>query len=336
MSLTKNNHFNPCFWTAFWSKDYYQQKISGKASNLTARKQSVYSLNIRANKIFQTSVANVHYDKGIGQAEITAESALAYCKEAFPADYLSFAKKHDPNDYPLIMDFESFLTGTEHLAPYTTLREVVVNGDLRHREDKVNLGCFLIIQQMRGHAILNAMVEATEFIGQPKWRHFLFFRHILSNPDSLMQLISPIIFSKWLLHRTQTHSFPLCDSPILIQSGRLMAALSPHLLLEVNMTQPSDPGEWQTRDGIHKSKLKEYMRRTIGNTFKEIIFSDIDVLETWRNTDEFRQRVKKIADMETFNRIVTDQLGREIYHINAYGNSKSVNGMTGGVATPKG
>lgn len=73
MQLTKRNHFNPCFWTAFWNPDYYANVMAGSPCQLVARQQRVHVLNIKSGKIYEQTVDRVHYDKNLGIAEITPD-----------------------------------------------------------------------------------------------------------------------------------------------------------------------------------------------------------------------------------------------------------------------
>lgn len=97
MQLTKNSHYNPCFWTAHWNPDFLKATLKGNAINGSPRDQKVYALNVKSNKIRGTSVADVHYDKGVGTAEITPEAALDFCKRTQPDkydEYREYFKSH--------------------------------------------------------------------------------------------------------------------------------------------------------------------------------------------------------------------------------------------------
>jgi hypothetical protein len=80
-AFTKRNHYNPCFWTALWNEDYFSQYCSDSAQRDSPRDQVVYSLNMRAAKVIPTTVEKVHCHKGLGVAEINAESAKRFLSE---------------------------------------------------------------------------------------------------------------------------------------------------------------------------------------------------------------------------------------------------------------
>ena len=64
----------------------------------------------------------------------------------------------------------------------------------------------------------------------------------------------------------------------------------------------------------------EFRRRTIGNTFREIIFGDSQLLEYWQSTREFRDRVALMKDVKSYNRLVQAEGARELWQLNTYGN----------------
>jgi hypothetical protein len=123
-----------------------------------------------------------------------------------------------------------------------------------------------------------------------------------------------------VFYRTQTDTFPLSDSPVLVNDDSVMVTLSPRLLLEI-LPQPG-LGEisWDVRDGIDNQKLEEFQKRTIGNTFREIIFSDKQTLKEWKQTEAFENRVETISNMKSYNTLVLKEKQRELWHLNAFGN----------------
>ncbi len=109
--FTARNHYNPCFWTALWNKDYYVQYCAGKG--LRARDQPIYALNLRADKILSTKCERVHFHRNLGVAEITPESAKRFCKRWFPDKYDAFCKDIALHPEPVYIDFEDILSGME-------------------------------------------------------------------------------------------------------------------------------------------------------------------------------------------------------------------------------
>ena len=99
-----------------------------------------------------------------------------------------------------------------------------------------------------------------------------------------------------------------------------MVALSPKLLLEIERTIPDGEYECRLKQTINQSKLDEFRRRTIGNTFREIIGNEM-LLKKWKSTQEFSERVTMMNDLKLYNRLVRKEGNRELWHINAYVNN---------------
>jgi len=320
-ALTKRNHSNPCFWTAYWNEAYYEARITGCGEELEARKQPILALNVRANKIIPTIVDEVHVDKGMGVANIEPQSMKAFCKRHFPDRYEKFCREIDEHPDALLLDFENVFTGIEATPAYRTLHKVIEQQGLAGPEDKCNIACFIVLQQMRSHAILKSMIEAFEMVGIDKWEYFWMLKQCLGDRDSLFRMVNPIAISQWIVYRAVSHMFPLPDSPVLVNDGHIMVAISPRMLVEVNLRVRTSECSWIDKQGVHKSKLREYRRRAISNTFKELIFHDPDILRSWQETPEFRKRVSLIADAESYNTLVALDEKRQLLHINALGNA---------------
>jgi hypothetical protein len=319
--LTKRNHSNPCFWTAYWDTTYYESRVAGRDPETEARRTPVFALNVKANKIIPTVVDDVHFDKGMGQDTISPEAMRGFCKRHFPDQYEKFCQDIADRPESLGIDFESVFSGLEGTPAYTTLQTVIRQGDLAGPWDKANIACFIVMQQIRSHAILTSNIEAFRLIGIEKWEYLWMLKRCIGNPDSLLRLVSPVANAQWIIHCTDSHTFPLPDTPVLVNSGRMMVALSPRMLVEVNLGVRTSEEQWITRRGIHKSKLREYRRRAISNTFKELIFHDQEVLHCWQETPEFRKRVALISDAKSYNALVDLDGKQQILCINALGNA---------------
>jgi hypothetical protein len=69
---------------------------------------------------------------------------------------------------------------------------------------------------------------------------------------------------------------------------------------------------------LSDDSFEEFRRRTIGNTFREII-GDQATLETWKASREFQARVKLMKDKKRYNELVRQKGSRELWRINKYG-----------------
>lgn len=294
MNLTKRNHYNPCFWTALWNEAHYQRVISDGSGGRSPRSQKVHSLNVRSGKIYTTAVENVHFDKNLGLADMTPDAMKAFCRRRFPDEYAKVARYIDEHPDTLVMDFENVLGGTEkHGHEY--LLEAARHGGFSSVQHKGFVTCLVIIHAMRSHDFMAAMVAAAAAAGMEKWEYFWMLKSTWANRGSLARAVSPLAAGRWTLYRMERHRFPLCDSPVMINRNNVMMPMTPRLLAEIDLTVQASEGDWVVRDGISSSKYREFRRRSIQNTFKDIIFSDDSELETWKAQPEFRNRMRELS-----------------------------------------
>jgi len=294
--------------------------LDGQETKRPAREQEVFALNIRGDRIYRTKVERIHYDKNLGIAEMTPDGMKNYCLRWFPGRYDSFARHVDEHPESLFIDFEDILSAIEGKDGYNSLLHIARNSGISSPEHKGFLTCNLVMHAMRSHEMMTAMINATGSLGLEKWEYFLLLKNAWGNPLILARAVTPLALASWVFYRTSTHCFPLCDSPVMINSDTLMAVISPRLLLEVNLntTAPSEDS-WTIQDGISPEKFSEFRRRAIANTFKDIIFHDVDELERWRTQPEFRARIITLSNLTTAQSAVADAANRVIWAINGFG-----------------
>jgi hypothetical protein len=258
----------------------------------------VYALSVRTGAIRQTSVERVHYEDGIGTAEMSPESMKEFCRRRFPQEYAKVAEYIDENPDTLIMDFEHILRSLEEMHGIKHLIQAAMLDGFSSTEHKGFIACLLIIHAMRSHEFMTAMLQRTSGGGMPKWEYFWMLKNAWGNRLVLARAVSPLGLGRWTLYRTPSHRFPLCDSPVMINRDNLMMVLSPRLLLEIDLTVQKREDEWFVRDGISSSKYREFRRRSIQNTFKDILFSDEAELDVWRHLPEFATRMRCFRSRE--------------------------------------
>jgi hypothetical protein len=112
---------------------------------------------------------------------------------------------------------------------------------------------------------------------------------------ALARAMTPLACARWTLYRTERHRFPLCDSPVMINRDNVMMTLSLRLLAEIDLTVQTPEDKWMVGDGISGSKYREFRRRSLQNTFKDIVFSEIAELTTWKALPEFRARMRDLS-----------------------------------------
>ncbi len=306
-------------WGALWSAPYFRAIASGARPTAPARKQVVFALNVRSSAIYETTVERVHYDQGLGVAEITPEAMKAFCRRWYPEKYDEMAEYVKAHPESLYLDFEDILQAMEQLDPYESLIEAARLGGISSPEHRGFLTCLLIIHAMRSHEMMQAMGDVTDSLGIAKWEYFWLLKNAWSNQALLMQAAIPLARGRWTLYRTEIDRFPLCDSPVMIGLHTLMAVISPRLLLEVDLNVAGREDEWHVKEGISPSKFREFRRRAIGNSFKEIVFSGREELERWRNESEFRVRVNALTDSNKRKTIIMDAATRVVWAVHGFG-----------------
>ena len=317
--ITRRNHYNPCFWTAFWNHEYYINSLNNSNEVLQPREQIVYVLNVKSNSIYTSKVENVHFDKNFGIAEITFESAKIFCKRHHPEKYEEFCLNKNNDPYPIYINFEDILTAFENNIGYQVLLSIIKRRDIASIAEKSFLATFIHFQFLRSHAIINTALEWNANIGIEKFEYFVLLKWALSNPNFYLHAISRLSLSQWILYKTNEDKFPLTDSPILVNTESVMVALSPRLLLEVSLKTPAKKSGWVVRNNIDQNTLNEFQTRTINNTFREIIFSNGNLLEKWKKTSMFQKRVKTTNKMKEYRELVINKTNKEAWFMDGIG-----------------
>ena len=321
MNFTKRNHYNPCFWTALWNDEYFDLAISGGGKQRRARQQSVHALSVKSGRVFRTTVDGIHYDKKMGIAEITRDSAAEFVRRNHPEQYNDFLLNNECADYPVFIDFEDILTALEGLPPYQALMKTALSGTIEGLEQQTNIGAFIVLQCLRSHAVMNSMVDWSNELGYAKFEYFINLKWMLSDPQSLFDLVNPLVCGRWTLFTSPPQPLPLCDSAILVGPKSVMVALSPRLLLEIEPNAKTLEYTSPNYQEMPDDKFEEFRCRTIGNTFREII-GQKDVLEQWGLSEEFCSRARLMKSVGSYNSIVHKSGEHELWQLNAYGNRR--------------
>ena len=318
-AFTRRNHYNPCFWTALWNEDYFREYCADTAGGSTPRDQVVYALNLRAAKVLETTVERVHYHKNLGVAEIDPESAKRFCAKRYPEKYDAMVEYVTAHPEMVYLDFEDILTGIESLRHYDAWMRTAKLGDLESFEDKAFLAATLMMHAMRSYDYMSAAISTASVIGIDKWEYFWRLKNAWSNCGFLSRATIVPALAQWTLWRTQNHTFPLCDSPVMIDRDSVMVTLSPRLLVEIDLTFPDAEPPWIVRDDLPEKKFSEFRKRSIDNSFKEIIFSDKQVLLDWLASEELAARMAALKDPARNQECMRHSALRTNYGLNGFG-----------------
>ena len=260
----------------------------------------------------------------MGKAYITPDAAMEFCRRNFPDEYEQFVEDMKKHPETLIMDFENIFTAIDD-SYRSFLPSVIAKQRIDTLEEKSNLSWFIVVQNMRSHAVLKSLIEMYAEIGLEKFECFWILKQILSDPDSIFNLVDPLASAHWTVYKTREHTFPLPDSPVLVKkegerNTNIMIALSPRMLIEIDLKTQTPQYSWTERNSVKRAKLNEYRKRCISNTFKEIIFNDEQVLRKWRSTREFKCRAELMSNLDSYNVLVAKAADGELWEVNAFGN----------------
>lgn len=282
MPITKKNHYIPCLFTAFWNFDYYSNQTTRESQK--ARKQIIYSLNIKSNKILTTTTENVFYEKGMGIADVTHESALDFAKRNNPLEFKNVlhAKKSEYDD--LVIDFENFYTAMDNIYE-SPIKEIILKNNIENISDKTWIASFIIDLYIRNYQNQNSYLEEFKLKKKPKFELFWELKKTLSNRKCLEKMIIPLVASEWILYKETEFKFPICDIPLLINNKNILFAISPKMLLQIEYNKKVLPENICTIKNKSSDFIyREFIKRMILNANREIIFNDFRVLESLRNS----------------------------------------------------
>lgn len=288
MQLSVKSHYNPCFWTAHWNADYFGAIRSGTASS--PREQRVSVLNIRAQKVYTNTVENTHRETS-GLLDVSKEQAKLSCQLWMPENYRDAWAEIDASPAEgYVFSVEELFTFLEKSSFYQMLRSVIRKGGIGHAVEKVNLAGFVVLQLLRNVELLKGIGDALVAQGRSRFDLFLALTRFLNDIQFIQRIIPKVAHGKWTFYKTYNDAFPLADSAVMIDGESKMIALSPRLLLEILGSDRRLGTRYTVCNFVSAAKMEEFRKRTIANTFKEIIFSSERLLQNWKNTPEFTAR----------------------------------------------
>ena len=291
--LTKKNHYNPCFWTAYWNFQYLLEKRKNKYFSQSVRDTVIYCLNLRSNKILHSKTEKVFYEKHAGLAKVSPEMARVFVKKNYPEDYENF---HALEREEITIDFENIFTKMEE--GYKGILEKLIIDNKKfifNDESKTLFSMFILCQILRNPKSLNPMQNYLKKFGMEKFEVLLQIRNNLVEKNTLRTLLNPFLYSKWTTYILNKNIFPLSDTPILIKNHNIMIAVAPNIMIEMTINLRSNKvGNCITKNKISCLQYNRFLRRTILNADREIIFGDQKLLEKIQQKSDYKNRILKI------------------------------------------
>lgn len=292
MTITKKNHYNPCFWTAFWNFEYLTEKRLNPLLNQNLRETKVHVLNLKSNKILYSKTEKIFFQKKAGIAAVKAE----YLKKILN----KLPEKKEVNNQEIedsIIDFENHFTMLENQYR-KSLEKIILTNERIEMEDRVDISTFIAFQLFRNPFILDNLTESFKNNEMEKFEMFLTFKKIISNSESLVKFIGTYLFSEWKIYKLSKNIFALSDNPIMIRKFNLMVALAPNILLEINLNKINKSADkYIIKNKISCFKYHDFITRTITNSSKEIIFGDEEKLKKIQNTNKYKKHILNIKNV---------------------------------------
>lgn len=291
MPITTRTHYNPCFWTAYWNFDYLKAKRENPNFGKTARKQQIFSLNLKSDKILNTKTEDVFFEKHVGIATITPEAMKTYINRNFAEN-----KEEILQDYQseLILDFENHFSFMEE-AYKVHLEKLILTNEKIDTEYKTYLTTFIVHQILRHPGLLGQMTNVYKSDGMEKFEMLYDLKAKLSNTQEMAKLYGPIVAPRWTIYKLDKNIFPLCDSPILGVNFHIMVAVAPNIMIEIDLKRKwNDIEDCKIKNKIGFWKYRKFINRTIRNSSREIIFGDIDILKKIQKSNTYKRHLRKL------------------------------------------
>ncbi|WP_026452142.1 DUF4238 domain-containing protein [Aequorivita capsosiphonis] len=296
MKTTIRTHYNPCFWTSYWNFDYLNRKRLNPELKENVRKKEVFVLNLKSDKIFIDVTQNVFYKKKLGLATITKEGALDFTKRNFPNELENIQNRYKKDKSELTLDFENYFTLMEE-SYRIHLEELILNDKAITINEKAYLTFFVLFQALRNPNSLDDMTELYKANGLEKFELLVSIRHKISDYNGLAELSAPFSVPTWNIYKLKKNIFPLSDNPVLAKNGHIMVAISPNIMLELDLKEKCkevNPVHIKTR--ISYLKKKEFIKRTILNSSREIIFGEERVLQKIKKSRIYKKHLERIKN----------------------------------------
>jgi hypothetical protein len=286
MEMTKRHHINPCFWTALWNKEYYNEFLAGR--NKKPRDQKVYSLEVSAKRILYKKTKDIHLQEGLGLAFANYNDLLTLNHVRWTNSDFKDLKQ----DTQFIIDFEGHFSMLEEVGGYAQLLEVIRLGYIPNDKLRIHLASFLVIHQLRSHWFINTSAKFHEENHGIRSRLMAFkdVKEIITNGQYLLNLIGPLLEGKWTLYVTSDFKFPLNDLPVHFENKKTFAILSPKMYLEVDESKPY-PGRVIYKKWLSPFKYHSIKNRIIKNTSISIISHDKKILEKWHKSKIWKNQL---------------------------------------------
>jgi hypothetical protein len=142
MDLSKDHHFNPCFWTANWNFDVLRALRSGVPLPGRSRDKIVHCWKLAPDKIVPLKTENCFVSKNANNVTVFHDQALEMIRRLAPEKKV-VTNGVDEQSTGLVYSIENLFTDMEDLYR-PILLEVISTGRIDDLKTKTML-CFFLL-----------------------------------------------------------------------------------------------------------------------------------------------------------------------------------------------
>jgi hypothetical protein len=199
--------FLKCIIPAHWNDAYYKSP-----EGQSARDQEVWALNLRSGQIRKSKVGNLHFQNGTGTAEITAAEQIELAKQSLPPGESLDDTIRELEEYgDMTLDIENLYVAMERSHAYRDAMRTIRENTITSPMQKGNVAIFMVSCRYRHPTAIREYIREIKAAGGEKWHALIEYKKLWASPHWLTKQSENILGSKWILHRSNTHTFPLPD-----------------------------------------------------------------------------------------------------------------------------
>lgn len=274
--MTIKNHYIPCFWSAYWNFEYLNAKRENFDYSYQSRKVNLLTLNLKSNKIYTVKTEDIFLEKKLGLAKVLSK---ADSSENNKADEITY-------------DFENLFTAMEN-SYKDALENLITNHKKIDEETKFFLASIIVCQNLKNPILLKDMEDFYKIFGMGKIEMLNSLHSKLSDYQQLAKFYVPIITPKWKIYIIKKNIFPICDNHILGRNHNIMFAVAPNIMIEIDLKEDNYYiGQCVIKRKISYFKYREFIKRTIRNTSKNIVFGEKELLLKIQKSNTYKKHLK--------------------------------------------
>ncbi len=302
-NFTLRNHYNPCFWTALWNREYYDIIKNSTERNKKSRDYKLKGIRFSCDKIIENKADNLFFELHMGLVVLSIrELRNLYYK--LPKDYIFISKVNKfrikylswliPN-WGIIIDIEPLFRVLESMNGTNAVLDLVKHGKIIDKTHKSLLATFIYTQQIRSPLTFSANYQKNKHANNPKAFSILDFILSLSNETEMYNVINLYTQCMWHIYTADIDIFPLSDLTIYEDKHNVIAVLSPRHLIIIDKEHKEDDEKYNI--SMSKELLDFVFKIVIQNTFKDLVLENETVLNHLLDSSDWKNRSSIVRDI---------------------------------------